>query len=288
MAKKSKNTTAQEDTNCLFLQQNGIRYLLTKNESHYLLVKISADRIHKLSSVLMSKGATSPDTWKKNGFPVKSIPYHALRCILAKGHEAITEIELQMGQEWMVFTLSQVYEESVLKEFFPAHLVSRQFINREDVDRVRKIRQWTTGILYALGFFACGGLLFLGSPYWLWCSLCIGVQLACVILPVWKPLLFCLCDYPKGSPPPPGNLIWAPNGLGFILGLKLCSLPFVTSNFILTSAGVTAIVALPLSFLLIKRSVFSRMRPFFQFFLTWLSVLFLGVGAIGHILYLFA
>ncbi len=127
MAKcKTKAPTAQTVAPCLFLSLKHNHYILTQNTDHYLPVTIPPQKMDRLPSVLLSKKVESIETLRKAGFSPKGIPKHKLRLVIAKGRDSITEMELHAGKDQLLFTLDQNYTEENLKEFFPAHLVTRQ------------------------------------------------------------------------------------------------------------------------------------------------------------------
>ncbi len=292
MAKhNSKAPTSQKAASCLFLSQKYSHYVLTQNTDHYLLVKIPLEKTDRLPSILLSKKAESIETWRKQGFSARGIPKQNLRLVTAKGQDAIREIELYIGREQLLFTLDQVYTEDVLKEFFPAHLVTRQYTVQEDVDRVRRIQKRSSLGLHLLCFASCLGLWLLGKPYWLWCGLCIALQLVSVFLPLWKPLIFSLEDYPRGRPLPPGDLISIPFFCGCTLGYA--SVSHFEGNTALFSKSLilTAILAIPFCVLLLRRfgswSLLSPMRKALQFLARWFITILLGIGTVCHILLLF-
>ena len=278
---------SQQDTTCLSLILDNTHYVLAKNKSHFLLIQADSGKEENIPTMLLSKKVESLDAWKKQGFSVRGIPFQNLGCVIFKGHETILEIELLIGRKWLHFDLSHPYEESILNGFFPTHLVIRQFITKEDIARTRKIQQWPVIGGYILVFLSLFGFLCIKEADFLWCGLCIALQLVCLILPIWNPLLFCLSDHPKGTPSPPGNLLYPAAMCGIMLAYRLTSFPLKSSDF-LQILAVTSIVALPLSILLIKRTLSCRRTFWIQFFLSWISTVFYGIGTVGHILSLFA
>lgn len=292
MAKhNSKAPTAQKAAPCLFLSQKYSHYVLTQNTDHYLLVKIPLEKTDRLPSILLSIKVESIEAWRKHGFSARGIPKHNLRLVTAKGQDSIGEIELYIGREQLLFTLDQSYTEEDLKVFFPAHLVTRQYTVQEDVDRVRRIQKRSSLVLHLLCFTSCLGLWLLGKPYWLWCVVCIALQLLSVFLPLWKPLIFSLEDYPRGHSLPPGDLIVIPLLCGCTL--SYASISHFERNTALFSKSLilTAILAIPFCVLLLRRfgswSLLSPMRKALQFLTRWIITVLFGIGTVCHILLLF-
>ena len=278
------------DSMYLHLSQDEISYYLVDNENFYMLVKLDG-QFREIAFRRMLRRAPRPiQEWRAEGLSVRGIPKSAIRRVGMKGNDSITEIELCVREEFLLFHLEELYEEVQLKAFFPKLTVVRSFITDKEIREIRSLRDRATFWLHLIAFAIDLVFLLYPRPYWLWSTLCIGTQVVSVTLYLLFPLTFELDGgRRKGDPPIPGNLIDIPVVSGLLLLIRtayaLTMTPQAFPFIALLSVGIS--LALMIGIVLRRRFLGCFYgSPILQLLGGWFLTFFLSFGAVGHIFFL--
>ena len=274
----------------LHLSKNGISYYLVDNENFYMLVKLDGQFRDNAFRRMLRRAPQPIQEWQAEGLAVRGIPKSTIRRVGMKGGDSITEIELCVREEYLLFHLEELYEEAQLKDFFPKLTVVRSFITDKEIHEIRSLRDRATLWLHLITFAIDLVFLLYPRPYWLWSILCIGTQIVSVVLYLLFPLTFELDGgRRKGEPPIPGNLIGIPVVSGVILLLRTAYALTITSQAFLFIALLTMGISLALMIgIVLRRRCLGCFygSPILRFLGGWFMTLFLSFGAVGHLFFL--
>ena len=275
------------DSMYLHLSQNGISYYLADNGNFYMLVKLDRQFRDAAFRRMLRRAPRPIQDWQAEGLSVRGIPKSAVRRVGMRGCDSITELELCVRDEFLLFCLEKPYEEDQLKEFFPKLTMVRSLITDEEVRKTRSLRDRTTLWMHLIAFTIDLVFFLYPRPYWLWSIFCIGTQVVSVTLYLLFPLTFELDGgRRKGEPPIPGNLIDIPVVSGLLLLIRtayaLTMTPQAFPFIALLSVGIS--LALMTGLLLRRRCLGCFYgSPILHFLGGWLLTLFLSFGAVGHL-----
>ena len=241
----------------LHLSQNEISYYLVDNENFYMLVKLDGQFRDTAFRRMLRRAPRPFQEWQAEGLSVRGIPKSAIRRVGLRGDDFITEIELCIREEFLLFHLEELCEEAQLKDFFPKLTVVRSFITGKEIREIRSSRDRTTFWLHLIAFTIDLVFFLYPRPYWLWSILCIGTQVVSVVLYLLFPLTFELDGARrKGEPPIPGNLIGIPVASGVILLIRTAYALTTSSQAFLFIALLTMGISLALMIGIVLRRRF--------------------------------
>lgn len=278
------------DSMYLHLSQNEISYYLVDNENFYMLVKLDGQFRETAFRRMLRRAPRPIQEWRAEGLSVRGIPKSAIRRVGMKGNDSITEIEWCVREEFLLFHLEELYEETQLKDFFPKLTVVRSFITDKEIREIRSLRDRAAFWLHLIAFAIDLVFLLYPRPYWLWSLLCIGTQIVSVVLYLLFPLTFELDGgRRKGEPPIPGNLIDIPVVSGLLLLIRtayaLTMTPQAFPFIALLSVGIS--LALMIGIVLRRRFLGCFYgSPILQLLGGWFLTFFLSFGAVGHLFFL--